>query len=246
MSLKKLFLVIINMILGWIKLHRSLRDWQWYGDHNATRLLIHLLLSVNFEDKKWKGVEIKAGSMILSWGTLSDESGLTVSQCRTSMKKLEISGEVTKQVTNKYQVITLMKWYNLQIDDEVVDKPPDRQLADKSQASRRRVTTTKEYKEVEEYKNLEPSKKELFDEWLEYRREIKKSINNVKTIKKLVTDFYNHTENEIRTAIDKSVKGQYQGLFIKKEKSFGKKDKKINRQDEETIRQNAEGWVAPE
>ena len=30
---------------GWIKLHRSTTEWEWYSDHNTTRLFIHLLIN---------------------------------------------------------------------------------------------------------------------------------------------------------------------------------------------------------
>ena len=96
-----------NNMSGWIKLHRSLIDWEWWDDINATRLLIYLLCAVNYEDKKWKGEVIKAGSMVLSWETLSGRVGLSTRQCRTAMDKLISSGEVTRKVTNKYQLITL-------------------------------------------------------------------------------------------------------------------------------------------
>ena len=74
---------------GWIKLHRSLKDWEWYSDHNTTRLLIHLLISVNYEDKQWKNEIVKAGTMITSWENLSYETGLSLKQVRTAMSKLE-------------------------------------------------------------------------------------------------------------------------------------------------------------
>jgi len=127
---------------GWIKLHRSLLDWEWYDDKNARLLLIHLLVSVNYEDKKWKGQEIKAGSMVLSWDTLSREVGLSKQQLRTAMQKLENSGELTRYVTNKFQVVTLVKWGKLQGDNtQATDKPTYKQ-----QTSNRQVTPTKEIK----------------------------------------------------------------------------------------------------
>ena len=39
-------------MIGWIKLHRTLKDWEWYDDINATRLLVHLLISVNYQLKQ--------------------------------------------------------------------------------------------------------------------------------------------------------------------------------------------------
>jgi hypothetical protein len=122
---------------GWIKLHRSLKDWEWYDDHNATRLLLHLLVSVNYEDKQWKGQTVKAGSMITSWESLAKEVGLSVKQIRLSMSKLESSKEVVRFTTNKWQAVTLVKWDKLQ-------------GCDSKQGSQRgsQRATTKEYKEI--------------------------------------------------------------------------------------------------
>jgi len=133
---------------GWIKLHRSLLNWEWYDDKNATRLLVHLLVSVNYEDKKWKGIVITAGSMVLSWETLSKEIGLSSAQCRTAMTKLENSGEVTRYVTNKYQLVTLVKWEEMQSNDNQIAG----NLAGKSQADNKQIATTKEIKENKESK----------------------------------------------------------------------------------------------
>lgn len=138
-------------MIGWIKLHRKLRDWQWYDDHNATRLLIHLLISVNYEDKKWKGILIKAGSIVTSWEHLSKDCGLSTQQTRTSMSKLESSGEVTRKATNKFQLITLIKWeelqsYNSQVTEEITIH---------QQTNNKQVTTTKETKQIKENKKQE-------------------------------------------------------------------------------------------
>jgi hypothetical protein len=122
---------------GWIKLHRSLKDWEWYDDHNATRLLLHLLVSVNYEDKQWKGQTVKAGSMITSWESLSKEVGLSVKQIRLAMSKLESSKEVVRFTTNKWQAVTLVKWDKLQGCDSEQGSQRDSQRA-----------TTKEYKEI--------------------------------------------------------------------------------------------------
>jgi len=84
---------------GWIKLHRSLLDWEWYQDANALRLLIHLLVSVNYEDKRWQGNVIKAGELITSYENLGDILGLTKQQVKTALKKLETSGEITRART---------------------------------------------------------------------------------------------------------------------------------------------------
>jgi hypothetical protein len=139
---------------GWVKIKRSLLDWEWYDDHNATRLLLHLNLTVNFEDKQWKGILIKRGSMVLSWATLSKSIGLSVKQCRTAMDKLISSKEVTKVSTNKFQVITLVKWDKIQLENGIEGKQEGKQMANKGQAEGKQRATTKERKENKELKNI--------------------------------------------------------------------------------------------
>lgn len=135
---------------GWIKLHRSLLEWEWFDDHNATRLLIFLLISVNHEEKKWKGITIKAGSMVFSWETLSQSIGLSIQQLRSAMKKLESSSEINRQSTNQFQIVTLVKWDKLQSEKKTVT---GNQQANQ-QTDNKRITTTKEYKNIEERKKL--------------------------------------------------------------------------------------------
>ncbi len=131
---------------GWIKLHRSLVDWEWYDDPNATRLLIHLLITVNYEDKKWHGILIKSGSRITSWEHLADEVGLSIRQTRTAVEKLEQSKEITRNVTNRFQLITLVKWEQLQ----AFGSEDDKQMTGKRQTDDKQATTTKEREEVKE------------------------------------------------------------------------------------------------
>ncbi len=143
-----------NGNLGWIKLFRSLIKWEWYDDHNATRVLIHLLITVNHKDSRWKGRIIKAGSRIISWEKFSKEMGLTVQQARTAMAKLKVSGEVTSYATNKFQVVSLVKWEELQSREDEDNKQEGRPSTDKQQTSNKQVTTSKEGEEGKEDKNI--------------------------------------------------------------------------------------------
>lgn len=148
---------------GWIKLFRDLLDWEWYQDINATRLLVHLLLTVNYQEKKWKGNIVKPGSIILSWETLSNSVGLSVQQCRTAMDKLIDSKEVTKRSTNKYQVITLVKWEEFQLFEVEDNKQNNSQITGQQQSNNNQITTTKESKESKEViKNINKEKKGNF------------------------------------------------------------------------------------
>lgn len=92
---------------GWIKLHRKILDWEWYTDAPVRILFEHLLLTANYEDKKWKGMTIKRGQKVTSIGHLSKETGLTVRQVRTALQKLEKTKNVTSKATNKFTLVTI-------------------------------------------------------------------------------------------------------------------------------------------
>ena len=92
---------------GWIKLHRKILDWEWYTDAPVRILFEHLLLTANYEDKKWKGIEIKRGQKVTRIGHLSEETGLTIRQVRTALQKLEKTKNVTSKATNKYTLVTI-------------------------------------------------------------------------------------------------------------------------------------------
>ena len=86
------------------------------------------------------------------------------------------------------------------------------------------------YKILKEYKNLSETKKYYLEQWFDYRREIKKPITNPKTIKRWIRDFGDFTENEIRISLKKTMKQEYQGLFLKKEKSSDNKENSLAEQ----------------
>ncbi len=153
---------------GWIKLHKTLKDWEWYDDHNATRLLVHLLVSVNYKDKEWKGQTIKAGTYVTSWENLAKEIGLSVKQTRVAMDKLERSKEVARYATNKWQAITLVKWDKLQCEDVDNGKQQGKQRAttkaflDKCQTSTARQNWKKSIKVSKRWRSAR-------DRWSEKR-----------------------------------------------------------------------------
>lgn len=236
---------------GWIKLHRSLIDWEWFDDKNALNLLIYLLISVNYEDKKWRGIVVKSGSMILSWETLSIACKLTVRQCRTAMDKLEQSGEVTRKATNKWQVVTLVKWDKLQGDSEEVDKQQVKPMTNKRQTNDRQMTTTKERKEYKEIKEVKKKEKkgdlifpwnderflDQWNNWLDYKKKefnfkFKSDQSQQAALKKLATLANGDMENAI-TMMHESMANGWKGFF-----AVNKKE----RSPEETIKKNLKGW----
>ena len=105
---------------GYIKLYRSLLDWEWYDDANTMRLFVHLLLSANHETKEWHGIKIEAGQLIIGRLKLAEKLKLSERKIRTALKHLKTTKEVTIETTKSYSLITLNNWhlYNQENDQE--------------------------------------------------------------------------------------------------------------------------------
>lgn len=127
------------MSIGWIKLHRQLLDWEWYDDINTKCLFLHCLLRANHSDTEWRGHKIKRGQFLTSLDTLKRETGLSVSQIRTSLKKLISTSELTSKSQARSTIITVLSYDSHQGSD----KPVDTQVAGKSQANRTQIATDK-------------------------------------------------------------------------------------------------------
>lgn len=95
---------------GFVKLYRSFLDWEWYGDTNCVRLAVHFLLKVNYQPKRWHGVVIERGQMMVSRAKLSDETGLTEMQIRTALAKLTASGFISKLSTKTHTMVTICNY----------------------------------------------------------------------------------------------------------------------------------------
>jgi len=133
-----------------IKLFRSLIDWEWYDDINVKVLFIHLLLKANFQDKNWRWIEIKKGEYLTSISNLSKETGLSAMQIRSCIKKLILTKEITNKTTANYTLLKLNNYEKYNWDNKQINKP----ITNEQQTNNKRVTTTKERKEYKESNNI--------------------------------------------------------------------------------------------
>ena len=95
---------------GFITLYRKIVDWEWYSDANVFRVFTHLILTANWEPKKWKGELVSRGQKVISIQKLAQETGLTEQSVKTAIKKLKLTGEITTKATNKYTIVTLINY----------------------------------------------------------------------------------------------------------------------------------------
>ena len=143
---------------GWVKIHRSLMDWEWWDSSDTVKLWLTILLSVNHEPKKWHGMIIQPGEMLTSLEALALKSGLSVRKVRTSLKRLKSTQEVTYKTTSRFTLIKVVKWGDFQLRDEPSDTKndtkSDKQSTNNRQTSDKQVTTNKNNKNVKNVKNI--------------------------------------------------------------------------------------------
>jgi hypothetical protein len=149
--------VFITMSEGWIKLHRKFEDWEWFNNSEMVHLFIYLLLNANHEDGKWRGIDIKRGQILTGLHTLNEHTKISIQKLRTCLSKLEKTGEINKQTTNKYSIITIINYDSYQGYQQTTNNRPNKQLTNNQQTTNNK----QEYKEGIELKNRESEFKEL-------------------------------------------------------------------------------------
>lgn len=127
-----------------IKLFRSLLEWEWYDDINTKVLFIHLLLKANYKDKNWRWIVIEKWSFITSYWILASEIGLSIMQVRTCLKKLNLTGEITTETTSNYTIVKLNNYEKYNGDNTQDNKP----ITNRQQTNNKQVTTTNNIKNI--------------------------------------------------------------------------------------------------
>jgi len=120
---------------GWIKLHRSILDWEWYDEPNTFRLFLHLLLKANHKPKRYRGVLIEEGQVMTGFSKLSEQTKISLQSVRTCLKRLELTNEVTVKSSAQGTIIQLVNYSKYQVVTS--------ELTTNQQTTNRRLTTNK-------------------------------------------------------------------------------------------------------
>ena len=140
---------------GWIKLHRSLIKWEWFSDSKVSHLFLYILLNATHNEYKWKGKVFTKGQMPFGRDKASIETGMSIQNIRTALKKLELTNEITIESSRQGTVITVVNWDKYQGDS---DKPTDKSTNDQPTANQRLTTTKNDKNDKNDNKLLKPKK----------------------------------------------------------------------------------------
>jgi DNA replication protein DnaD len=140
---------------GWIKIHRQILEWEWYSDNNTFRLLMHLILKANHKEKRYRGIQLKSGSVITSRDILAIEIGLSVQQVRTALDKLKSTNEITIKTSSQGTIIEVVNYIKYQVvtNEPTKEQPKDNQqvTTNKNEKNERSIFIEPTYNEILEY-----------------------------------------------------------------------------------------------
>jgi len=206
---------------GFIYLHRKILKWEWYDDANTMRVFLHLLLTANHIKKRWRGIDIKRGQVVIGRKKLASTLKLTEREIRTSLKRLKSTNELTIKTTNKFSVVSIAEYESYQVYEKKTTSKTTSQVPTNDQ----QTTTTNN--DNNDNKN---NKKETFEipEWINVNdwndflkmRSSKPGVKNTEfALSRIIAklDRMRQSGNDPNIGLQESIMNNWTGVFEPKQ-----------------------------
>lgn len=227
----------LNKSQGYIKLFRSLKEWEWYDDANAMRVFIHFLLSANHKQAKWRGKLIERGSFITSYRKIASELNIGIQAVRIAIENLKKSKVITHKATRHYSIISINNYDLYQENDTQNNTHDNTQGTNKQHTDNTQGTTNNNEKNIKNDKNKKniqaknlflkffeddselkqyESFKDIFLKWLEYKTAIKKQYKSEQGLKGAFKDLIRLSQNNVNNAnelVEYAISKEWQGIY---------------------------------
>lgn len=221
---------------GYMRISREIENWGWYRDANTFRVFFHLLLKAQYQAGEYMGIPIQRGQVITGRKLLAAELNISEQGVRTAIDHLINSGEIVRQSTNKFSIITICKFDSWQELAETANQQSNHQI---NQPTNQRNNHIQIIEENNNKKNKEDKKKksepkfdvradlsyvdmfyvDVWNEWLDYKDEINKQYKTQRGAKAAFTELMNLSGGDVATAqaiIEQSFKKNWDGFFALK------------------------------
>lgn len=220
---------------GFVRVYRSILKWEWYDDINTKTVFLHLILTANYEPKKWHGITVGRGQRVYSSQKLAKELHMSRQETRTAIKHLISTGEITNRSTSEYSIITITNYelYQQSTSELTNDQPTANQRPTNDQPQWKKDKESNKAKKgnreniKEIFSDYAGDDKELFDalhDFAEMRKSIKKPLSTARAAKMLIGKLDKlASDRETKIAIlNQSIFKNWQGVFPLKDDFKGK------------------------
>ena len=154
--------------MGFIKLDRQILNWGWFKKPEMVQVWVYLLLTAQHQDIYENGIYLKRGEVLFGRKKASRDLGLSEQTIRTCINRLKSTNEITTKSTNKYTIITILKYDDYQSNKQKLTNKITTKSTYNQPTTNQQLTTYKNIRK-KEYKNyLDDIKiKSLKEKWLE-------------------------------------------------------------------------------
>ncbi len=144
---------------GYVKLHRTINDWEWKKEPLTLAVFVHLLTNASFKAHRWKGIELQPGQLLIGREHLSAETGVSQQCVRTALTRLKSTGSITSESTSEGTLVTIIKWDIYQSDADISTSELTNDLTSDQPAINQQLTSDQPLQ-----KNVKNVKKERREE----------------------------------------------------------------------------------
>lgn len=116
------------MLNGWIKLHRKLLDNGVFFDAELLKVFIWCILKANRKPKEVNGTKLKTGQFITGRISASEELHIKPSTVYNRLQRLQRMGYINVKSTNKFSIISVLKYGQYQVEDKTPNVPYEKRL----------------------------------------------------------------------------------------------------------------------
>lgn len=131
---------------GFIKIHRSMLEWEWHDDVNMLSVFVHCLMLANWKDGRYHGQLIPRGSFVTSNRHLSQKTGLSPATVNRCLHRLQETGEIELNVKHFYTIVSVRNYAVFQDSEDVPRDERETQVKRKRNASETQVKPIEERK----------------------------------------------------------------------------------------------------
>lgn len=174
----------------WIRLPRSIFDWDWFDKPEMLPLFLYLLNNAKEKDIKHDGIVEHRGQLLTSLGKLSTTIGAGKQVVRTCLSKLTNMQLIEVNAKRLYSIITICNYDNyFEVDanepkkeskkEEIVKSIEEASKEDKPKKTKEEIATATEKRKEKFYQELVPYVatygKDMIRKFYDYWSEMNKS-----------------------------------------------------------------------
>ncbi len=201
---------------GYIKLDRKLLNWGWFKNGDMLKLWVYLLLTAQHQDTLVNGILLKRGQVLFGRKQASKDTGISEQSVRTCITRLKSTNEITTISTNKYTIITILKYDEYQNNNKKPTTKTTNKLTNNQPTTNQQLTT---YNNVNNDNNVKKYKRDIeegiqklvsmgmYEEVDKLKKYVDRYEPNFEEYKKIEDAVFNYSIRNLDAYVEKIMKG---------------------------------------